>query len=141
MTKPVPTIVVAMLVAMVGTPVMAEDGAKLSVGRAECRALVKHVADKGVAYQPGVDVRGKKVAPADVGGGSSWKVPDSITIDIGIDIAEKYGIGAGGKFTGEAVIAKVTVDTRTGAVLLDGKPAGDAEQTSIARACREAYGD
>lgn len=132
---------IAALLAPVAAPAVADDGAKLSVDRADCRALVKHVPDKGVAYQPGVDVRGKKVAPADVGGGPSWKVPDSITIDIGIDIAEKYGIGAGGKFTGEAVIAKVTVDSRTGAVLLDGKPAGNAEETAIAKACRDAYGD
>jgi len=135
-----PALAVAALLASAGPPAMAEEGAKLTVSRADCQALVRHVPDKGVAYQPGVDVRGRKVAPADAGGGSSWKVPDSITIDIGIDIAEKYGIGAGGRFKGEAVIAKVTVDTRTGEVLLDGKPAGDAEEAAIAKACREAYG-
>lgn len=141
MKKLAPILLFAVLAASLASTAAAEDGAKLIIGRDDCRAMVKHVPEAGVAYQPGVDVRGKRVKPADVGGGSSWKVPESITIDIGIDIAEKYGIGAGGKFTGEAVIAKVTVDTRTGEVLLDGKPAGDDDQAAIARACREAYGD
>jgi len=54
---------------------------------------------------------------------------------------QKFGIGAGGKFKGEASIAAVTVNTKTGEVLLDGKPVGDAAvEAAIAKACREAYG-
>ncbi|MBI2978404.1 MAG: hypothetical protein HYY38_06190 [Rhodospirillales bacterium] len=136
-----PTLVAAVLLALTALPADATDAAKLTISRADCRTLVKHVPDPGVAYQPGVDVRGKKVKPADVGGGSSWQVPESVTIDIMIDIAEKFGIGAGGRFKGEASIAVVTVNTKTGEVLLDGKPIGDAAvEAAIAKACREAYG-
>jgi len=135
------TLVAAVVLALIVLPADAADAAKLAISRADCRALVTHVPDPGVAYQPGVDVRGKRVKPADVGGGSSWQVPESITIDIMIDIAEKFGIGAGGKFKGEASIAAVTVNTKTGEVLLDGKPVGDAAvEAAIAKACREAYG-
>ncbi len=131
----------ATVLALAGWSAGAEEAAKVTISRADCRALVRHVPDKGVAYQPGVDVRGKKVKPADLGGASSWQVPESITIDIMIDIAEKFGIGAGGRFKGEASIAAVTVNTKTGEVLLDGRPVGDAAtEAAIAKACREAYG-
>jgi len=131
----------AVVMALTALPADAADAAKLSISRADCRALVKHVPDPSVAYQPGVDVRGKKVKPADLGGGSSWQVPESITIDIMIDIADKFGIGTGGRFKGEASIAAVTVNTKTGEVLLDGKPVGDAAtEAAVAKACRETYG-
>jgi len=133
--------VAAIISALAAWPSGAEDAAKVTISRADCRALVRHVPEAGVAYQPGVDVRGKKVKPADLGGGASWRVPESITIDIMIDIAEKFGIGAGGRFKGEASIAAVTVNTKTGEVLLDGKPVGDAAtEAAIAKACRDAYG-
>jgi hypothetical protein len=134
-------LVAATVSAFAGLPAGAEDATKVNISRADCRALVRHVPDKGVAYQPGVDVRGKKVKPADVGGGSAWQVPESISIDIKIDIGEKFGIGTGGRFEGEASIAAVTVNTKTGEVLLDGKPVGDAAtEAAIAKACRETYG-
>lgn len=136
----VSALAVAVLVTLGGASAAADEGGKLMVSRADCEALVRHVPEPGVAYQPGRDAHGRMVAPADVGGGPSWRVPDSITIDISINLAEKYGIGAGGRFKGEGTVATVTVDTRTGAVLLDGKPVGDAVETEIAKACRETYG-
>ena len=116
-----------------------EEGAKLTVSREDCRRIVKHLPAPDVAYKPGVDAYGRKVVPADIGGGSTWQPPETITIDIEINLAEKYGIGAGGKFKGEAKIAADTVNTKTGEVMLDGKPVGDAAETAIAKACREAY--
>lgn len=117
-----------------------ETTSKLTVSREDCRRIVKHLPAPDVAYKPGFDAHGRKVVPADLGGGSTWQPPETITIDIAINLAEKYGIGAGGKFKGEAKIATVTVNTKTGEVMLDDKPAGDAVETAIAKACREAYG-
>ena len=90
-----------------------------------------------VAYKPGVDVYGRRVAPADLGGGSPIKLPKEITIDIGIDLEEKYGLGAGGTYTGTADIGKVKV--KDGRVTFNGQPLGDQEQQAIAEACRKTY--
>jgi hypothetical protein len=117
-----------------------EEGAKLTVSREDCRKIIKHLPAPDVVYKPGVDAYGRKVLPADIGGGSTWQPPESVTIDIDINLAEKYGVGAGGKFKGEAKIATVTVNTKTGEVTLDGKPVGDAAETAIAKACRDTYG-
>jgi hypothetical protein len=48
--------------ALLATPAMAED---VSV-RTFCQMLPQHVPADNVAYQPGVDVRGRAVAPADI---------------------------------------------------------------------------
>ncbi len=66
------------------------DTVKLST--ADCRQLVQHVPKDDVTYKPGVDVRGKAVVPADVGGGYDVKMPESIDIQIGIDLADRLAL-------------------------------------------------
>lgn len=135
------TLFVAVLAAGVAAPpAAADEDTTVQITREDCGRLVRHLPAADVEYKPGVDVRGRKVAPADLGGGSQWKVPEAITIDIGIDLEEKYGLGAGGKYTGEAVIAEVEVNSRTGAVTIDGKRLDDPLEAAIARACEEVYG-
>jgi hypothetical protein len=60
---------------------------KLSTG--DCTKLVQHQPADDVTYKPGVDVRGKPVAPADLGGGTNMQIPDEIDIHIGIDLADR----------------------------------------------------
>ena len=91
----------------------------------------------GMSDKPGVDVRGRRVVPADRGGGSPIKLPKEITIDIGIDLEEKYGLGAGGDYTGTAKVGKVTV--KNGQVTFNGQPLGNQEQQAITAACRNSY--
>ena len=61
------------------------------------------------------------------------------SLDIGIDLDEKYGLGSGGKYTGTAKIGKVTV--KRGQVYWNGQPLGNQEQGAIAAACRRMYGN
>jgi hypothetical protein len=76
------------LVALTACPARAET---ISVSSADCRRMVEHKADSDVAFTPGVDVRGRPVAPADVGGGMAPVVPEWIDIQIGIDLADRLG--------------------------------------------------
>ena len=118
--------------------VSAASAEKLAVTKNDCNAVVAHVADAGVEYKPGVDVRGRPVVPADVGGSTQLNLPDEISIDIGIDLEEKYGLGSSGKYTGEGVIGKVTV--KDGKAYFGKQPLDNAEQNAIAAACNEVYG-
>lgn len=111
-------------------------GSSVKLTRSECNRIVKH--QSSAEYKPGVDVRGKKVKGADLPGGSPIKLPETISIDIGFDLDKKYGLGSGGKYTGESVIGKVTV--KGDKVYWDGKPLDPGDQTAIAEACRKAYG-
>ena len=110
---------------------------KLTVSKQDCARIVSHAPSADVAYKPGIDVYGRKVAPADLGGGSPIKLPKEITIDIGIDLEEKYGLGAGGDYTGTANIGKVKVIN--GRVTFNGQPLGNREQQAITAACRKNY--
>ena len=116
-------------------PAMGES--KLQVKKRDCKKVLKRQM-KSAEYKPGVDVRGRKVKSADHGGGSPIKLPEEITIDIGIDLDEKYGLGSGGKYTGEAKIGQVKV--RNGQVFWNCQPLGNHEQGAIAEACRRMYG-
>ncbi|MSO73034.1 MAG: hypothetical protein EXQ84_05425 [Rhodospirillaceae bacterium] len=69
-----------------GTAARAET---VALSTADCKKLEQHVPADDVTYKPGVDVRGKPVVPADLGGGSTIKIPDEIHIQIGIDLADR----------------------------------------------------
>ena len=56
----------------------------LVVSRQDCQRLVRHVPAADVAYQPGVDVQGRPVAPADLGGGLDLGLPESYSFDVEI---------------------------------------------------------
>ena len=121
----------------VGSPAAGQS--QVSVSKADCQKLVRvHTPAPDVAYKPGADPFGRKFAPADVGGPSPIQMPEAITIDIGIDLAEKYGLGSAGKYTGEAAIGKVTV--RGGRAYWNGKPLDLGGQAAIADACKRIYG-
>jgi hypothetical protein len=81
------------------------------------------------AYQPGVDVYGRPVAPADLPGGNA-AVP-SVTTEI-----ELGRVGAGRAATGGLVRGYVTVEPN-GTVLLNGQPLPRAEEYGLYDLCRE----
>lgn len=111
-------------------------GSSVKVSKSECRRIVKH--ESTADYKPGVDARGKKVKGADLPGGSPIKLPETISIDIGFDLDKKYGLGSGGKYTGESVVGKVTV--KGDKVFFNGQPLDQRDQAAIAEACRKTYG-
>jgi len=113
--------------------------ADTAVDPALCKALVKHTPDPGVAYQPGVDVNGKPVTPADVPGGATMKLPDKIQIPLTVSLAKVLNLNTSaypynqlGPGT-EANIGTLTVEgDRT---FLNGQPLSDAQQDNLAVLC------
>lgn len=62
-----------------------------------CQALVQYTPSADVAYQPGVDVQGKPVAPADLPGGSpAMAVPDKINIPLTMNMAKLLNLNTTG---------------------------------------------
>ncbi|MBL8630975.1 MAG: hypothetical protein JNM81_15180 [Rhodospirillaceae bacterium] len=55
----------------------------------DCNRLVQAYKPGGADYVPGVDVRGKPVVSADAGGGYNMALPESIDIQIGVDLADR----------------------------------------------------
>lgn len=110
-----------------------------SVDPALCQTLVQHVPDADVAYQPGFDVHGKPVAPADLPGQPSIQLPDVIKIPLTLDLAKtlnlkpsaypfnKFGSGT------EAQLGVLTIEGNR--VEFNGKPLTDAQQDKLAVLC------
>jgi len=69
----------------------ASDAPKVRITKKDCRRLVRHQASANVAYQPGVDVRGNPVTPADASGGFTIPLPDVFEFNITKDLTAYLG--------------------------------------------------
>lgn len=78
-------ILTAFLVMGAALPAFAQNDLAL------CKLRGQHVVTSGVAYQPGVDVYGNAVVPADVGSAPSM-VPDVVRIPLNFDLAQRLGV-------------------------------------------------
>ncbi|WP_135078002.1 hypothetical protein [Terasakiella sp. SH-1] len=126
------------LMALVMFPAVAmADGvaSAVSITEKECKKLIRLNSFSGADYVPGVDMRGNKVVGADLNGGNQIKLPDEITFDLGIDLAEKYNMGAG--FYGKANLGQVKVKGRH--VYWNGQKLGQGENNAILDACLAQY--
>ncbi|BAI72765.1 hypothetical protein AZL_021270 [Azospirillum sp. B510] len=57
-----------------------------------CQRLTRHVPAADVEYKPGVDVKGRPVAPADLPGSAGTQPPIPIDLPLSIDLARRMGI-------------------------------------------------
>lgn len=117
---------------------------EVSVSLEDCRRLVDHVPSADVAYQPGVDVDGNAVVPAEGPEGEQplgrIQVPDEIVIDFGYDFAGAYGIPDTGLETATANILTVQYDLAAGALTVNGKPLKKADSRAVVKACEMMLG-
>jgi hypothetical protein len=82
--------IAALAVMFAATTAFAEE-TKVTITKKDCRRLVRHSASADVAYKPGVDVRGRKVTPADAGGRRPLKLPDVFEFNVDVDIRKYLG--------------------------------------------------
>lgn len=123
------------------SPAAAEEP-YLTISERDCRLLTRHLPSADVTYQPGVDVRGKPVAPADLGanepsGGNGLILPQAVVIPIEVDLFDRFGIPAGGvNFEADAFIGEVTVDLTTGEAYFNGQPLQSEAEAELAARCQ-----
>ena len=114
----------------------APASAEIAISRKDCQRLVNHEPAPDVTYQPGVDVHGRPVAPADLGGGSQIELPDVIYIPIEVLIQDKYGIPANSVlYDATALVGVVAV--RGNQVYFEDKLLSDPEVAALEAACRD----
>lgn len=123
----------------VSTSAMAQSPAPPSIRAtpADCRrVLTEHRPAPDVAYQPGVDVRGRPVVGADLNPAPQFKVPDNVAFDIAIDL-KKYGIASASPlYQPNFKLGEVRMDVASGRVLYNGQPLGNPELEALREACR-----
>lgn len=110
---------------------------EFSISLNDCRQRVPHQPQDDVAYQPGVDVHGNPVVPADIQPMlGQIQPPDEIVIDFGIDLAGRYGISGTGLITATAGILTVNYDITSGTLMVNGKPLLKDDARAVAKACK-----
>ncbi|MGE4350840.1 MAG: hypothetical protein AB7E52_01465 [Bdellovibrionales bacterium] len=103
-----------------------------------CQALVKHVPDADVAYQPGIDIHGKPVVPADLDSGYHVALPQEISIPLTVDLMsflkmDTTALPASAMKRNDIPLGTLTI--RDNQVLLNGQPLSDAQQDNLAVLC------
>ncbi len=100
-----------------------------------CVRAVKAQNADGASYQPGVDVYGQKVAPADLGNTYGIKVPEVIEFDIEYDAAKRLGMNSLGYYQGNATVAKVRVEGNK--LFINGREVQTQTAADLIAACRQ----
>jgi len=110
---------------------------QVAVTAEQCRQLVAHFPDPGVNYTPGVDVYGRKVAPADLPSSGGIATPQTYTFDVNADL-RKYGVSSNSPLSLPSVgVGRITIEDQGRQVYFNGQPLGDTEQRAVAEACRQ----
>jgi hypothetical protein len=106
-----------------------------------CQALTtRHRPAPDVEYIPGVDVRGRAVAPADLPGsaGANRQTLERFEIPVTLDFAQRMGfsggrVGTSGKLPGNAEVGRLIIDG--GRVTFNGAQVGGGSEAALAAAC------
>jgi hypothetical protein len=104
-----------------------------TIAERDCRRLERHVPAPDVAYRPGVDVRGRPVAPADLAPAPAI-VPERLTIHLGVDLQRRLGLPR--DLIADLPLGVIEIENDT--VLFNGRPLGPDATAALAAACREA---
>ncbi|WP_119303198.1 hypothetical protein [Dongia deserti] len=110
--------------------------AEIAISRRDCERLVRHEPAADVTYQPGVDVHGQPVMPADLGGGAQIELPDVIYIPIEVLIQDKFAIPANSVLYDATALVGV-VSVRGNQVYFQDQVLADPEIAALEEACRE----
>jgi hypothetical protein len=129
-------IIGSIAVILVAVAWVAPASAEIAISRKDCQRLVNHEPAPDVTYQPGVDVHGRPVAPADLGGGQQIQLPDVIYIPIEVLIQDKYGIPANSVLYDATALVGV-VSVRGNQVYFEDQPLTDPEIVALEEACRD----
>ncbi|TWB42513.1 hypothetical protein [Nitrospirillum pindoramense] len=111
-------------------------GPTIAVDPAACQWAVRHQPAPDVAYQPGVDVDGNPVAPADLDGGPRPQAPQRIEIPLTARLARALPRPTGTtRPRADAYLGLLTVEGDQ--VLFNGQPLTDPAEDELAALCRE----
>ncbi|MDP6564807.1 MAG: hypothetical protein QF578_08280 [Alphaproteobacteria bacterium] len=123
-----------LLALLVIAPAAADSAVKVS--EADCRWLTRHRPAADVAYRPGVDVRGRPVAPADLPDANRVELPRQISIVLAVPLGTLLkGHGRPELAASEVDVGLATVDRDSGQVYYEGQLLDGGEAARLVAAC------
>lgn len=118
------------------------EGARIvRISPEACESLDLYAApdtvDGAADYVPGIAADGSPVVPADIGGGSGYEPRRHYEFDV---VVRPLAGGATPDISAsEMSVAHLRIDSRTGAVEIDGVPLSDGSRHALAEACAELH--
>ena len=110
----------------------------IAVARSDCELAVRYVAPAGVDYQPGVDVNGRPVAPADLDD-HRLQLPESIPVFITDDMRKRFRVPHQSPlFDTDAVVGIIELRLSDRRLTFNGVELSDPEANALAAMCRDA---
>jgi len=113
---------------------------QINVTKDDCNRVEKHVAGNDVAFKPGVDVRGKAVAPADIDE-PKILLPENIIIDLSLPIKDLFKDKNPRLENAEVQIGVLDYNIASGKLKFNGQELNDPALHAIAVKCQEIYAD
>ena len=117
----------------------AQDKTRVQISKEDCARLAVYQKPEGVDYQPGRDVDGRPVVPADLNGGAvDLQIPQVIEFDLAINPVEFPDTEGPDSFDNTAFsVGRVSYDRQTGSLLFNGKPLSDPLAAELSRKCQQ----
>jgi hypothetical protein len=110
---------------------------EVRIAKRDCQRLAAHVPAPGVAYESGVDARGRSVVPADLGGAPKIAVPETIVVDIDIDLQDRFGIPANpDSYSADIDVGEVEI-APDGTARFNGELLQDEVQAVLTQRCQQ----
>ncbi|NKB21976.1 MAG: hypothetical protein GKS01_15900 [Alphaproteobacteria bacterium] len=109
----------------------------VTVTKEDCARLVQHVPNQGVAYRPGVDAYGRKVIPADLGGGLRIKAPKEFSIPITMDLQKLLGLPVDPNFFQTQNFTVGTVNFKNGRAYFNDQPLQNEQAAKLSELCQK----
>ena len=115
----------------------ADAGSQVKISKRDCQRLARKQANASADYRPGVDVRGRKVAGADLNSGKRLKLPNTLSFDISTDLGALTGKSIGKGKIGDAKIGTVKFDINSGNMTFNGQRISGRAQAQLSAKCKQ----
>jgi len=113
-------------------PAFAEDELKTQVDPKLCQQMVEYRQPPGVAYEPGVDVRGKPVVEADLNP-SPLQAPEKVVFLVSVDMAKHLGLPLPAGTETFGTIGAISHEN--GVLAFNGEPMGGPAAAALRELC------
>jgi len=132
------SVIIAAFIAIAGASSHARERT-IAIARSDCELAVRYVPPPGVAYQPGVDVNGRPVVPADIDEEHRLKLRESIPVIISDDLRKQFGLPDDSPlFDANAFVGIVELRLSDHRLTFNGVELSDREASALAAMCRDA---
>jgi len=109
----------------------------VTIRASDCAQLAQHVAASDVVFQPGIDLQGRPVVPADLDGGDQLELPGEFSVPITVDLQRSLGIPVDPNHYQTQNFTVGVVVWKDGRGYFNGQPLQNEQSAAMAALCQK----